>query len=115
MNSNPGRNSSHGASKVKGKAAQLCLTLCDLMDYRVHGILQARMLEWVKPLSPSPGDLTNLGIEPRSPTLQVDSLPADPPGKPKNIGVDTLKNTLVDLCALKLPYQLSFQGSPWSF
>ena len=115
MNSNPGRNSSHGASKVKGKAAQLCLTLCDLMDYRVHGILQVRILEWVKPLFPFPEDLTNLGIEPRSPTLQVDSLPAGPPGKPKNIGVDTPKNTLVDLRALQLPYQLSFQGSPWSF
>ena len=32
---------------------------------------------------PSPGDLPNLGIEPRSPTLQVDSLPIEPPGKPK--------------------------------
>ena len=31
---------------------------------------------------PSPGDLHNLGIEPRSPALQVDSLPAEPPGKP---------------------------------
>ena len=30
----------------------------------------------------SPGDLPNPGIEPRSPTLQVDSLPAEPPGKP---------------------------------
>ena len=29
------------------KVAQLCLTLCDPMDYTVHGILQARMLEWV--------------------------------------------------------------------
>ena len=29
------------------KVAQLCLTLCDLMDYTVHGILQARVLEWV--------------------------------------------------------------------
>ena len=27
--------------------AQLCLTLCDPMDYTVLGILQARMLEWV--------------------------------------------------------------------
>ena len=27
--------------------AQLCLTLCDLMDYTVHGILQARILGWV--------------------------------------------------------------------
>ena len=34
---------------------------------------------------PSPGDLPNPGIEPRSPALQVDSLPAEPPGKPKNI------------------------------
>ena len=33
--------------KVKVKVAQLCLTLCDLMDYTVHGILQARTLEWV--------------------------------------------------------------------
>ena len=31
---------------------------------------------------PSPGDLPNPGIEPRSPKLQVDSLPAEPPGKP---------------------------------
>ena len=32
---------------------------------------------------PSPGDLPNPGIEPRSPTLQEDSLPAEPQGKPK--------------------------------
>ena len=31
---------------------------------------------------PSPGDLPNPGIEPRSPTLQADSLPAEPPRKP---------------------------------
>ena len=31
---------------MKVKVAQLCLTLCSLMDYRVHGILQARILEW---------------------------------------------------------------------
>ncbi|CAN0485584.1 unnamed protein product, partial [Rangifer tarandus platyrhynchus] len=36
---------------------------------------------------PSPGDLPNPGIEPRSPILQVDSLPAGPQGKPKNTGV----------------------------
>ena len=29
------------------KVAQSCLTLCDPMDYTVHGILQARRLEWV--------------------------------------------------------------------
>ena len=31
---------------------------------------------------PSPGDLPDPGIEPRSPTLQVDSLLSEPPGKP---------------------------------
>ena len=31
---------------------------------------------------PPPGDIPNPGIEPRSPTLQVDSLPTEPPGKP---------------------------------
>ena len=33
---------------------------------------------------PSPGDLPNPEIEPRSPALQADSLPAEPPGKPSN-------------------------------
>ena len=32
---------------VKVKVGQLYLTLCDPMDYIVHGILQARILEWV--------------------------------------------------------------------
>ena len=32
---------------VKVKVAQLCLTLCDPMDYTVHAILQAKILEWV--------------------------------------------------------------------
>ena len=31
----------------RNKVAQLCPTLCDPMDYTVHGILQARILEWV--------------------------------------------------------------------
>ena len=63
------------------KVAQLCLTLCDPMDYTVHGILQARTLEWY--LFPSPGDLPNPGIEPGSPALQVDSLSAELSGKPE--------------------------------
>ena len=33
--------------KVKVLVAQSCSTLCDPMDYTVHGILQARTLEWV--------------------------------------------------------------------
>ena len=47
----------------------------------VHGILQARILEWVAfPFSRG-------SSQPRSPTLQVDSLPAEPPGKPKDTWV----------------------------
>ena len=42
---NPGINSEVKWSEVK--VAQSCLTLCDPMDYIVHGILQARILEWV--------------------------------------------------------------------
>ena len=39
---------------------------------------------------PPARDLPNPGTEPRSPTLQVDSLPAEPQGKPKNTGVGSL-------------------------
>ena len=39
---------------------------------------------------PSPGDLPNPGIKPRSPTLQADPLPDEPQGKPKNTGVGSL-------------------------
>ena len=46
---------------------------------------------------PSPGDLPNLGIDPRSPTLQADSLPAEPQGKPKNSGVGSLSILQRDL------------------
>ena len=54
----------------------------------VHGILQARILEWVA--FPSPGDLPNPGIKPRSLALQVDSLLAEPQGKLKNTEVGSL-------------------------
>ena len=68
------------------KVAQLCLTLCDPMDYTVLGILQARILEWVavpfsKGIFPAQG--SNLGLLHCRQIL----LPAEPPGKPKNTGV----------------------------
>ena len=37
-----------------------------------------------------PGDLPNLGIKSRSSSLQVDSFPSEPPGKPKKIEVGSL-------------------------
>ena len=67
---------------VKGKVeiAQSCLTLCDPMDYTVHGILQGQEYWSGLPL-PSPGDLPNPGIEPGSPASQADALTSEPPGK----------------------------------
>ena len=54
---------------------------------------------------PSPGDPSSPGIKPRSPTLQVNSLPAEPPGKPKNTGVRSLS-----LLQQIFPTQESNQG-----
>ena len=67
--------------KVKVTGAQSCPILCDLTDYTVHGILQARILEWVA--FPFFRDLPNPGFEHRPLALHVDSLPAEPQGKPK--------------------------------
>ena len=61
-------------------------TDCSLPGSSVHGVLQARLLEWVLPFSP-PGDLPDPGIEPGSPALQADSLLSEPWGNPKNSGV----------------------------
>ena len=71
---------------------------------------------------PSPGDLPNPEIEPRSPILQVDSLPAEPQGKPKNTGVGSLSllqeifptqklNPGLPRCR-QILYQLGHKGSP---
>ena len=74
--------------KMKAKVAQLCLTL------QTNGLYHP----WNSPGQntgvgspfPSPGDLPNLGIKPRSPKLQADSLPAEQQGKLKNTGVGSL-------------------------
>ena len=92
-------------TKVKVKVAQSCLTLCNPMDCIVHRILQGRTLWCVALLSP--GDLPNPGIKPRSPVMQEDSLPAEPPGKPKNTGVGSLS-----LLQGLFPTQESNQGLP---
>ena len=71
---------------------------------------------------PPPGDLPNPGIELRSPTLQADSLPAEPQGKPKNTGVGSL-SLLQGIFLTQewnrgllhfrwILYQLSYQESP---
>ena len=42
---------------------------------------------------PSPGDLPDTGIEPRSPELQADSLLSEPPGKRKCLGLNPIPTT----------------------
>ena len=84
------------------------------------GILQARILEWIA--MPSSRGSSHPGIEPRSPALQVDSLPAETPGKPKNTGVGSLslrqgifpiqESNRGLLHCRRILYQLSSQGSP---
>ena len=67
------------------------------------------------------GNLPNPGIEPRSPALQADSLPAEPQGKPKNTRVGNL-SFFQQICPTqelnqgllhcrRILYQLSYQGS----
>ena len=55
---------------------------CSPPGFSVHGILQARILEWVAILFSR--DLPDPDIKPGSPALQGDSLPSEPPAKPKN-------------------------------
>ena len=74
--------------------AQSCRTLCDPMDCSppgssVHGYFPGKKTGMGLPCPP-PGDLPNLGIELRSPALQVDPLPFEPEGKPKSAGVGSL-------------------------
>ena len=70
----------------------------------------------------SAGDLSNPGIEPRSPALRVGSLSAEPPGKPRNTGVGSLsllqgifptqESNQGLLHCRRILYQLSYQGNP---
>ena len=69
---------------MESLVVQLCLSLSDLMDCSppgssVHGILQARILEWL-PFS-SPGDLPRSGIKPKSPALAGSFFTTEPAGK----------------------------------
>ena len=52
---------------------------------------------------PSPGDLPNPGIKPRSPTLQADALTSAPPGKPLNTKIQSLRKPPIET-------QQRFQG-----
>ena len=96
-----------------------------------HGLQPARLLHpwgfsrqefWSGMPCPRPGDLSNSGIKPEYPALQADSLPSEPPGKPKNTGMGSLYLLQGNFLTQELNrgllncrwilYQLSYLGSP---
>ena len=58
--------------------SQCCLTLCDLMDYSPLSMGFSRKEYWSGLLFPPPGGLLDPWMEPVSPALQADTLPAEP-------------------------------------
>ena len=82
--------------------------------------LTIQSMEFSRPF-PSPGVRPNPGIEPGSPALQADSLPAELQGKPKNTGVGSLsllqwifptqESNRGLLHCRQILYQLSYEGS----
>ena len=83
----------------------------------------SRQEHWSRLPCPPPGDLSNPGIKPKSPTLQ-DSLLSEPPREPKNDGVDSLSFLQGIFLTQELNqgfkhwrqilYQLSYQEAPAS-
>ena len=114
--------------QLDDSCAVLCLVtfsslrLCGLYCARLPCPWGVSRQEYLRGLPcPPPGNLPNPGIEPRSPTLWADSLPAGLPGKPKNAGVGSLSllqwifstqelNWGLVHCR-QILYHLSYQGS----
>ena len=121
------------ASASRSLCAMLsCSEMSDSLQS--HGLQPTRLLclqglsrqeYWSGLPYPPPGDLPNPRIEPRSPTLQADSLQSEPPGEPKNTGVgglSLLQGILLTqesnqglLHCRRILYQLSYQGRPMEF
>ena len=110
---------------VCAKWLQSCPTLCYPRTVACQAPLSiefSRQEYWSGLPFLSPEDLTNPEIRPRSPALQVDSLPSEPPGKPEDTGVGSLcllqgifQTQESNWCLLhcrRILYQLSYQGSP---
>ena len=93
---------------ANSEVTQSCPTLCHPMDCSppgssLHGIFQARILEWVA-ISFSRG-LPDPGIEPRSPSLQADALTSEPPGNSRKVQINSLLSTF--------PETSSNSVAPW--
>ena len=104
------------------ESLQLCLTLCNPMDYSppgssIHRILQPRILEWVaipfyRRLN-QPRDWADPGIEPRFRGLQAVSLPSELAGKPGQKSKLTYRHA--ELGAVKVKNKGMFRPAHCSF
>ena len=77
-----------------GLVTKSCLTLATPWTVACQAPLSmgfSRQEYWSGLPFPSPGDLPDPGIEPRSPALQADALPSEPPGKPMDLPLDLPK------------------------
>ena len=104
--------------------SESCSVVSDSLEphglHTVHGILQARILEWVA--FPFSRGSSQPADQPSSPKFKVVSLPAEPQGKPKNTGVGSLpllqqifltqESNWGLLPCRQILYHLSHQGSP---
>ena len=104
------------AAAAAAKSLQSCPTLCNPMDCSLSG----SSVHWASPgkntgvgchAVPS-GDLPNPGIEPSSPTLQDNSLPSEPPGKPQVYLAAAAAKSLQSCLTLCSPIHGSPPGSP---
>ena len=94
---------------MKALIVQSCRTLCDFMDCSSPGSSVhefSRQEYWSRLPFPSPGDLPNPGIKPKSPTLQADSLLSEPPLNDNNLVI--LFHTSLPLLQLLVLTRMSF-------
>ena len=93
--SNYYRSNRKACHRNSGIFKHVCVCSCPVVSdsLRPHGLWLTRFLHpwgfsrqeyWSGLLCPPPGDLPNSRIKPRCPSLQADSLPSEPPGKPMN-------------------------------
>ena len=88
----------------ESEVTQSCLTLCDpwtVAHQAPSSMGFSRQEYWSGLPFPSPGDLPDPGIEPRSPTLQADALTSAPPGKPGVYKVPLNSGVIRSHCSCK--------------
>ena len=91
--------------EMKVLVSQSCLTLCLPMDCTHQAPPSmgfSRQEYWSGLPFPSPGDLPDPGIKPRSPALQMDTLPCEPPAK-ANIYISIAQNVYVFFPVMAYP------------